>query len=113
MDPLAPALSFLEFYLNVCHLAVAWALTIHKSQGMSLDSVSTTLKCFAPGQSYVALSRARNLQALHVDTAENPTGTVFTNPAVLLFEAKSESARVLEANLNAKDAAAVLQAGVP
>lgn len=45
----------------------AWALTIHKSQGMSLSRVQMDLSsCFAPGQAYVALSRAEEPEGLEI-----------------------------------------------
>jgi ATP-dependent DNA helicase PIF1 len=49
-------------------LILAWALTIHKSQGVSLDIAEIDIGSgiFESGQTYVALSRVKNLQGLYI-----------------------------------------------
>ncbi len=67
-------------------LKPAYAMTIHKSQGMSVDAVLIKLGngCFAHGQLYTALSRCRSLKNLRIDRniyAED----IIINPAVVDF----------------------------
>lgn len=49
-------------------ISIAWAITIHKSQGLSLDGVLVDLGAdvFESGMAYVALSRARSLKNVHI-----------------------------------------------
>jgi ATP-dependent DNA helicase PIF1 len=72
-------------YAWACPLRLAWATTVHKSQGQTLDCVQISLdsSVFAEGQAYVAVSRARCLRGLSL-SAFDPA-VVRANSAVLEF----------------------------
>jgi ATP-dependent DNA helicase PIF1 len=67
-------------------VTLGWAITIHKSQGMTLDYLTLDLGkgAFCEGQTYVALSRARSIEGI---TLAKPIamGDVKSDPAVLEF----------------------------
>ena len=51
-------------------LTLAWAVTIHKCQGLTLSEIVIDMTCakgkFKPGETYVAFSRVKTLDKLHI-----------------------------------------------
>jgi ATP-dependent exoDNAse (exonuclease V) alpha subunit len=74
-------------------MRLGWALTIHKSQGLTLDNVEIDLtKGFACGQAYVALSRMRSLDGLALTDAIDPS-IVKADPEIVRFYDEAALAR--------------------
>lgn len=72
-------------------LRLAWAITVHKSQGMTLDAAEVDLsKAFTPGMGYVALSRVRSLDGLYLRGINAQAFTV--NPVVKARDAEFREA---------------------
>ncbi len=71
-------------------LRLAWAVTIHKSQGKSYDRAIVDLgpRSFAPGQTYVALSRITALDGLYLTRPLRPSD-VIVDDAVRRFMARA------------------------
>ncbi len=71
-------------------LRLAWAITVHKSQGMSLDAAEVDLsRSFEKGMGYVALSRVRSLEGLFLKGLNDVALQV--NEEVLEFDKKFRS----------------------
>ncbi len=67
-------------------LRLAWAITVHKSQGMTLDAARIDLrKAFVPGMGYVALSRVRGIDTLYL-TGINRMALTMSEDAYMIDE---------------------------
>ncbi len=80
-------------------LRLAWAITIHKSQGLTFEkAVIDASSAFAHGQTYVALSRCKTLEGL-VLSSEISTSAIICDTEVINFNKQSEKNQPNEAEL--------------
>lgn len=79
---------------------LAWALTIHKSQGLTFNKVIIDVGrgAFSGGQTYVALSRSTSLEGI---TLQNPVSErdIFVSPAITEFSRQSNSRAIISTAL--------------
>ncbi|MCM1021925.1 MAG: AAA family ATPase [Muribaculum sp.] len=79
---------------------LAWALTIHKSQGLTFSNVNIDVGTgtFSSGQTYVALSRCRSIEGLKLISSINARD-VFVNPSIVKFSQSFNNPRLISAAL--------------
>ena len=85
-----------NIYFSYMPIKLAYALTIHKAQGMTLDAIEIDIgnNIFASGQAYTALSRARNLNSIKIK--EISKNSFIIKKAVLEFYSKIDNKLIIE-----------------
>ncbi len=84
--------------INQIPLRLAWAITVHKSQGMNLDCAQIDLsKCFVKGMGYVALSRLRSFDGLNVVGVNDMAFRVHEKAVAMDAQFKLDSKETLRA----------------
>jgi ATP-dependent exoDNAse (exonuclease V) alpha subunit len=78
-------------------LRLAWAVTIHKAQGKTLDAAVIDLgaRAFAPGQSYVAFSRLTSLDGLYLKRPLTPADIIVDQDVVNFMSRERHSNRLI------------------
>ena len=86
-------------------LKLAWALTIHKSQGLTFNRINVDVGrgAFTGGQSYVALSRCTSLGGISLRSTVNERD-IFVNPTIKQFSRTYNDAAAFDAALNSAQA---------
>ena len=80
-------------------LRLAWAITIHKSQGLTFEkAIIDAGEAFAPGQVYVALSRCTTLDGIVLQSRIKSNG-FFTDQRIVRFSQNISSANLLQQEL--------------
>ncbi len=78
-------------------LRLAWAITVHKSQGMTLDAAKIDLsKAFVEGMGYVALSRVKNLNNLYLSGINQMALRVSEDAQIIDINLREKAARDLK-----------------
>ncbi len=82
-------------------LRLAWAITIHKSQGLTFDkAIIDAGEAFAPGQVYVALSRCTSIDGMVLQSRVRP-GSLFMDTRILEFSNRAATNNQLQQELAA------------
>jgi hypothetical protein len=80
-------------------LRLAWAITIHKSQGLTFEkAIIDAGEAFAPGQVYVALSRCTNLEGMVLQSRVK-SSSLFSDARIMAFSQQSASGNQLQEEL--------------
>lgn len=80
-------------------LRLAWAITIHKSQGLTFEkAIIDAGEAFAPGQVYVALSRCTSLEGMVLQSRVRPS-SLFSDARIVEFSQRSASSNQLQQEL--------------